>query len=578
VLVDLEQSGPHALVAGTTGAGKSELLVSWVLALAARRPPAELAFLLVDFKGGSAFAPLAVLPHVAGVVSDLDEGTATRAIESLRAELRRREAVLASHEARDIQELAAGVLPRLVIVVDEFAALVALDAELQTVFVDLAARGRSLGLHLILGTQRPSGVVRDAVLANITVRVCLRVLEPGESSAMVGVPDAAELAAEQRGRGLLRDGGGAIEVQFARADAASLARIAERWRGHPVPEARPWLDPLPAEIALRELPAAPEGLTVGLVDLPARQRRDPLVVDPWREGALLVVGATGSGRTETLTTLAAAASTSGAETRWVVRDPAELWAALDTAPPSGRTLVVVDDLDLLLARGDAEQRADLGELIARVARESRRIAVVASARSAGGALQAAAAAFEQRMLLRLPTREDHLLNGGEARDFRARRRPGAALWRGHEAQLALASERPPAWRAQLVEARLGTGTWGLATPSPDRWLERLAVAGIPSAPLGTAWQEGVLLVGDIDSWLVDQLTLGGIRRSGRLLLHGCTRADLRALTRSRSPVPPLGGADEAWLVEGAEIARVRMPHAVDPDQASPSGDSSNSSP
>jgi S-DNA-T family DNA segregation ATPase FtsK/SpoIIIE len=578
VLVDLEQSGPHALVAGTTGAGKSELLVSWVLALAARRPPAELAFLLVDFKGGSSFAPLAVLPHVSGVVSDLDEGTATRAIESLRAELRRREAVLASHAARDIRELAAGTLPRLVIVVDEFAALIALDPELQSVFVDLAARGRSLGLHLILGTQRPSGVVRDAVLANVTVRVCLRVLEPAESSTMVGVPDAAELAAEQRGRGLLRDGSAAREVQFARADPAALTRIAERWRGHPVPEARPWLDPLPAEIALRELPAASDGLTIGLIDRPAHQRQDPLVVDPWREGALLVVGATGAGRTEALAALAAAASSAGAETRWIAGEAAELWAALTTVPSSGRTLVVVDDLDLLLARGDAELRTDLGELLTRVTRESRRIAVVASARSAGGALQAAAAAFEQRMLLRLPTREEHLVNGGEARDFRAGRRPGAALWRGHEAQVARAPARPPVWRASPVEARLGTGSWGLATPSPDRWLERFASAGVAAAPLGAACQEGVLLVGDIDSWLVEHRTLGGIRRGGRLLLHGGTRADLRALTRSRSPVPPLAGEGEAWLIEGAGIARVRMPFADEPDQARPSGGSSNSSP
>src|SRR5690606_23108114 len=89
--VDLVADGPHALVAGTTGSGKSELLVSWVLALAGRIPPDRVSFLLVDFKGGSAFAPLAQLPHVVGVVSDLDPASARRAVESLRAELRRRE-------------------------------------------------------------------------------------------------------------------------------------------------------------------------------------------------------------------------------------------------------------------------------------------------------------------------------------------------------------------------------------------------------------------------------------------------------------------------------------------------------
>jgi len=592
VHVDLEQHGPHALVAGTTGAGKSELLVSWVLALASRRPPAELAFLLVDFKGGSAFAPLAGLPHVAGVVSDLDEGTATRAVESLRAELRRRETVLAAHGVRDIAELPPGVVPRLVIVVDEFAALVALDAELQSVFVDLAARGRSLGLHLILGTQRPAGIVRDAVLANITVRICLRVLEPAESSAMVGVPDAATIPAERRGRGLLRDAAEAREVQFARAEPGCAERIATRWADHPVPEARPWLDPLPPLIEVSEVPEVPNGLAVGLVDLPEQQRREPLVVDPWREGAVLVVGATASGRTEALATIAQAASASGAEVRWVEQGAAALWAALSTPPGSARVLVVVDDVDLLLGRGDTEERVDLAELLARVAREGRRtgVALVASARGSGGALQAASTAFEQRLLLRLPTREDHLLNGGEARTFRAARRPGAAIWCGKEAQFALGATRPHPWRAEVPDVRLGDGGWALATPRPESWLTRLAAAGISAATLDDEYPDAAVLVGDVDAWLVQQFALGRHRRGGRLLLVGCTRAELRSLGRARGAVPPLdpdAADDEAWLVEGSEVTRVRVRleataaagGQADPrSQASPSGGSSNSSP
>lgn len=580
VHVDLEQDGPHALVAGTTGSGKSELLVSWVLALAARRPPAELAFLLVDFKGGSSFAPLLPLPHVAGVVSDLDEATATRAVESLRAELRRREAELARHGVRDIAELAAGALPRLVIVVDEFAALVALDPELQAVFADLAARGRSLGLHLVLGTQRPAGVVRDAVLANITVRVCLRVLEPGESTAMVGVPDAALIPGEQRGRGMLRDGSAAREVQFARAAPDMARRLAERWRGHPIPEARPWVDPLPAELALDELPPAAGGCVVGLVDVPEQQRREPLVVDPWA-GALLVLGATGAGRSTALAALAAAAADGGAELRWVPPDAAELWSALLAPPVRPRALVVVDDLDLVLARGDAEQRAELTELLGRAVREGRRtgIALAASARSSRGAMQGAANAFEQRLLLRLASREEHLLNGGEARAFRAERRPGAADWRGREAQLALAPAPAP-WRAPVPEAILGEGAWALATPRPEHWIARLGEAGIPaSAPDHVAGAAGVR-VADVDGWMLDHLALTQTRRTGRLLLHGCTRAELRTLVRARSAVPPLSDTrdDEAWLVEGSEIRRVRVRLDASSVQASPSGDSSASSP
>ncbi len=100
VWLDLVAQGPHALIAGTTGSGKSELLVAWVVALAALNPPSRLSFLLVDFKGGAAFAPLADLPHVVGILSDLDGRLAARAVESLRAELRRRERLLADRAAR----------------------------------------------------------------------------------------------------------------------------------------------------------------------------------------------------------------------------------------------------------------------------------------------------------------------------------------------------------------------------------------------------------------------------------------------------------------------------------------------
>jgi S-DNA-T family DNA segregation ATPase FtsK/SpoIIIE len=192
------------------------------------------------------------------------------------------------------------------------------------------------------------------------------------------------------------------------------------------------------------------------------------------------------------------------------------------------------------------------------------------------------------MLLRLATREEHLLSGGEARGFRADRRPGSAVWRGHEAQLGLVPEHPPGWRARVAGARLDEGDWALVTPRPERWLERLAAAHVAAAAVDARDEAVPVLVGDVESWLVEHLALGRVRRSGSLLLHGCTRADLRALTRSRAPVPPLGGDDEAWLVEGAEIRRVRVQLAREPApdpirgaasaQASPSGDSSNSSP
>jgi len=557
VQLDLDQRGPHALIAGTTGSGKSELLVTWVTALAAVRPPSELSFLLIDFKGGSAFAPLARLPHVVGVVSDLDEVGAERAVLSLRAELTRRETLLAGHAVRDIRELPAGVLPRLMVVVDEYAALVAASPALASVFADLAARGRSLGLHLVLGTQRPAGVVRDAVLANVTVRICLRVLDAAESTGVVGVPDAAAIPAESRGRAVLHDGVSRRLVQLARADEQLIAGIAARWRNTPAPAARPWIDPLPAMLPVTELPRG-DGMVIGCVDLPEVQRQDPLVVDPWELGALLVVGASGSGRTNALAAIAWAHT---GECRWVGADPVALWDALATsASDGGRVLVLVDDLDIALSRVDAEQRGDLTELLANTIRESRRtgVALVASTRVVGG-VHGVAAAFEQRMLLRMASREDHLLAGGEPGGFRAERRPGSALWRGHEAQLACVPRQPRDWEPPRVEVDLADGAWALVAAQPERWIERLHEAGVRAMRLDEVHQteDNTVIVADPDTWLAQHLMLSRVRRGGRMLVHGCTRAEHRTVSRARGAVPPLG-IDDAWLVDGGITTRVRI--------------------
>jgi S-DNA-T family DNA segregation ATPase FtsK/SpoIIIE len=144
--VDLVSDGPHALVGGTTGSGKSELLVTWVSALAARYPPSQVTFLLVDFKGGAAFDVVRALPHCVGLITDLDEREALRALASLAAELRHRERVLRDTGGRDITDpRSAGRLPRLVIVVDEFATMLGAFPTLHALFVDIAACGCRCG-------------------------------------------------------------------------------------------------------------------------------------------------------------------------------------------------------------------------------------------------------------------------------------------------------------------------------------------------------------------------------------------------------------------------------------------------
>ena len=160
--IDLRKDGPHALIAGTTGSGKSELLQTIVASLAVANRPDEMTFVLVDYKGGSAFADCAQLPHTVGMVTDLDPHQVERALASLSAELTRREHILAAAGAKDIEdyqllvdERQARPLPRLVIVIDEFASMVRDLPDFVSGMVNIAQRGRSLGIHLILGRSGP---------------------------------------------------------------------------------------------------------------------------------------------------------------------------------------------------------------------------------------------------------------------------------------------------------------------------------------------------------------------------------------------------------------------------------------
>ncbi|MEL7976861.1 FtsK/SpoIIIE domain-containing protein [Isoptericola sp. F-RaC21] len=209
VVFDLVADGPHLLVAGTTGAGKSELLQSLVLGLAARRSPRDLALALVDFKGGASFGACGGLPHVVGQVTDLDPGLAGRALAGLRAELRRREHVLARHGVADLAALPPGLPdapPRLVVVVDEFRALADDLPDFLPGLLRVAAQGRSLGVHLVLATQRPAGAVSADVRANVSARLALRVVDAADSLDVVETAAAARIPPGAPGRAVLRCG------------------------------------------------------------------------------------------------------------------------------------------------------------------------------------------------------------------------------------------------------------------------------------------------------------------------------------------------------------------------------------
>ena len=338
--IDLVADGPHGLLAGTTGSGKSELLRTLVLSFAATFPPSQIVFVLIDYKGGSTFDRCTALPHVVGSLTDLDETSAHRALEALEAELRDREERLRAYGAEDLGTYRGSPpIPHLLVIIDEFAALAEQAPEALDGLIDIARRGRSLGMHLLLATQRPSGVISSRIRANTALRIALRVHDPADSEDVVGAPDAARIGRHTPGRGLLRLGPGEL-VQFQSALATTSAgdakvrtapfRMGEptRWQcvtgeasdlmklvdaigaaaieaGEPTPPAV-WSPELPERVSVHELgetprPDTPWAAPFGLID-DVRSRR----VLWWEATNVLFVGPPGSGSTKALATLATA--------------------------------------------------------------------------------------------------------------------------------------------------------------------------------------------------------------------------------------------------------------------------------
>lgn len=398
VTLDLATDGPHALVAGTTGAGKSELLRTLVTSLALVNRPDELVLVLVDYKGGSAFAEAAALPHVVGVITDLDPHLADRALTSLTAELKRRERILADAGVPDLpayQDLAPGEpLPRLVLVIDEFRALAEELPEFLDGLVQIAALGRSLGVHLVLATQRPGGVVSADVRANVNLRIALRVRDGSDSYDVIDSQAAADLPEGVPGRALIRTGAEAprtvqvasssMPAPSAQADDAgsvSIVPVHDVWSPdvHPSPDTgedggpstlvraiaattqaaaevgaiappSPWLPALPelvtlAELREQETPPAWGALPVMLTDLPARQLQP---VHHWRplvDGHLGVAGAARSGRsTVARTLLAGFLSHSPTDTHIYAFDLAGSLGSIADAPQVGAVIAARDVL------------------------------------------------------------------------------------------------------------------------------------------------------------------------------------------------------------------------------------------
>ncbi len=209
VLFDLHEkgAGPHGLIAGSTGSGKSEFLISMILSLAYSYSPEELQFLILDFKGGGASGVFhqegSELPHIAGVLTDLDAEDTDKALVSLRMECRRRETALKEmserfhcsvNNADTCSRLLEGKMPHLIIIVDEAAELKAKQPDFFRDLISIARIGRSLGIHLILCTQKPAGIISDQIRSNCRFRIALKVQDRQDSLEVIGSPEAAYLS------------------------------------------------------------------------------------------------------------------------------------------------------------------------------------------------------------------------------------------------------------------------------------------------------------------------------------------------------------------------------------------------
>ncbi|EFQ5577531.1 type VII secretion protein EssC, partial [Listeria monocytogenes] len=364
--------GPHGLVAGTTGSGKSEIIQSYIISLGVNFHPYEVAFLLIDYKGGGMANLFKNMPHLLGTITNLDGAQSMRALASIKAELQKRQRLFGEHDVNHINQYqklykqgkATEPMPHLFLISDEFAELKSEQPEFMKELVSTARIGRSLGIHLILATQKPSGVVDDQIWSNSKFKLALKVQNASDSNEILKTPDAAEITLP--GRSYLQVGNNEIYELFQSAwsgadyvpdkestdyidttiyainDLGQYDILTEDLSGldkkddltklpseldavidhiHEYTEAsgiealpRPWLPPLPERIFAQDLhpvnfeeawkePKKPLQATIGLLDQPELQAQVPLTLDLTKDGHVAVFSSPGFGKSTFLQSL-----------------------------------------------------------------------------------------------------------------------------------------------------------------------------------------------------------------------------------------------------------------------------------
>lgn len=363
--------GPHGLIAGTTGSGKSEFIQSLILSLAINYHPYDVAFVLIDYKGGGMANAFINLPHVAGTITNLEGNQIKRSLISLKSELKRRQAIFKEYSVNHIDSyqikykrgLASEPLPHLIIISDEFAELKSQEPEFMNELISTARIGRSLGVHLILATQKPSGVVNDQIWSNTRFRICLKVADRMDSKEMLKRDDAAFITQPGRcyvqvgndeifklvqsgysGEKYIKNGSNlsdenvvnvvCVDLQGAElyrtseeknkendCEETQLSAVVEYINDYSKREGivplKLWLPPLPKELYVGDIDKRIGGFDgkewkpcmdildpiVGLYDEPEKQMQNVVDVNFGKNGHFLLYGAPGTGKTTFLQTL-----------------------------------------------------------------------------------------------------------------------------------------------------------------------------------------------------------------------------------------------------------------------------------